>query len=381
MDFDYTEEQTLFSDSLRRLLEDKYSDSQRRDVLAQDDTYHSEALWQDYAELGLLALPFDEGMGGFGGTAIDVMVTELEFGRHLSLEPYLASVILAGGALRLAGNADQQSRLIEPMVAGEMKLACAFGEPQSRYDAFDVETRAEKSGNGFKLSGRKAVALGADCADKLIVSARIAGDVADKDGLCLFIVDTKAPGVSVNGYRLSDGRGAAEVTLDGAEVGADDLVGEEGNAWPVIDHVVDLGTAALCAEAVGAMERANDLTLEFLKTREQFGRPIGKFQVLQHRMVDMMIEKEQSESLALLACMDADKTDAVMRQRAVSAAKVQIGNAARLISEASIQMHGGIGVTEEYMLGAYVKRLSMVQATFGDVDHHVQRFGALTAAA
>jgi alkylation response protein AidB-like acyl-CoA dehydrogenase len=381
MDFDYTEEQTLFSDSLRRLLEDKYSDSQRRDVLAQDDTYHSEALWQDYAELGLLALPFDEGMGGFGGTAIDVMVTELEFGRHLSLEPYLASVILAGGALRLVGNADQQSRLIEPMVAGEMKLACAFGEPQSRYDAFDVETRAEKSGNGFKLSGRKAVALGADCADKLIVSARIAGDVADKDGLCLFIVDTKAPGVSVNGYRLSDGRGAAEVTLDGAEVGADDLVGEEGNAWPVIDHVVDLGTAALCAEAVGAMERANDLTLEFLKTREQFGRPIGKFQVLQHRMVDMMIEKEQSESLALLACMDADKTDAVMRQRAVSAAKVQIGNAARLISEASIQMHGGIGVTEEYMLGAYVKRLSMVQATFGDVDHHVQRFGALTAAA
>ncbi len=381
MDFDYTEEQTLFSDSLRKLLEDNYSDTQRRAVLEQEDTFHSEALWQNYAELGLLGIPFSEDQGGFGGSAIDVMVAELEFGRHLSLEPFLANVILGGGVVRLAGDADQQSNLIEPMIAGEIKLACAFGEPQSRYDAFDVETRAEKSGNGYKLDGRKAVALGADCADKLIVSARIAGDVADKDGLCLFVVDAKAQGVDVNGYRLSDGRGAAEVMLDGVEVGASDLLGEEGKAWPVIDHAVDLGTAALCAEAIGAMERANDLTLEYLKTREQFGRPIGKFQVLQHRMVDMMIEKEQAESLALLACMDADKTDAEVRQRAVSAAKVTVGNAARFISEASIQMHGGIGVTEEYMLGAYVKRLSMVQATFGDVDHHVQRFGALTAAA
>jgi alkylation response protein AidB-like acyl-CoA dehydrogenase len=376
MDFDYSEEQTLFSDSLRKLLEDTYSDTERRKVLAQEDGFHSETLWQSYAELGLLGLTFPEEMGGFGGSAIDVMVAEIEFGRFLSLEPYLASVILGGGALRLGGTAEQQSRLIEPMIAGELKLACAFGEPQSRYDAFDVETRAEKSGSGFTLSGRKAVALGADCADRLIVSARSAGGPADKDGLCLFIVDAKAAGVSVNPYRLSDGRGAAEVTLENVQADADDLLGEAENAWPLIDHVIDLGT-----EAIGAMEKANELTLEYLKTRQQFGRPIGKFQVLQHRMVDMTIEKEQAESLALLACMDADKADPAVRNRAVSAAKVEVGTAARFISEAAVQMHGGIGVTDEYVLGEYVKRLSVVQATFGDVDHHLQRFGALTAAA
>lgn len=381
MDFDYSEEQTLFSDSLRKLLEDTYSDTERRKVLAQEDGFHSETLWQSYAELGLLGLTFPEEMGGFGGSAIDVMVAEIEFGRFLSLEPYLASVILGGGALRLGGTAEQQSRLIEPMIAGELKLACAFGEPQSRYDAFDVETRAEKSGSGFTLSGRKAVALGADCADRLIVSARSAGGPADKDGLCLFIVDAKAAGVSVNPYRLSDGRGAAEVTLENVQADADDLLGEAENAWPLIDHVIDLGTAALCAEAIGAMEKANELTLEYLKTRQQFGRPIGKFQVLQHRMVDMTIEKEQAESLALLACMDADKADPAVRNRAVSAAKVEVGTAARFISEAAVQMHGGIGVTDEYVLGEYVKRLAVVQATFGDVDHHLQRFGALTAAA
>ena len=381
MDFDYSEEQTLFSDSLRKLLEDTYSDADRRKVLALDDGFHSEALWQAYAELGLLGLTFPAEMGGFGGSAIDMMVAEIEFGRFLSLEPYLASVILGGGALRLGGTAEQQSRLLEPMIAGELKLACALGEPQSRYDAFDVETKAEKSGSGYTLNGRKAVALGADCADQLIVSARSAGGVADKEGLSLFIVDAKAAGVSLNPYRLSDGRGAAEVTLENVAVDAADLVGEAENAWPLIDHVVDLGTAALCAEAIGAMEKANELTLEYLKTRQQFGRPIGKFQVLQHRMVDMTIEKEQAESLALLACMDADKTDAAVRNRAVSAAKVEVGTAARFISEAAVQMHGGIGVTEEYVLGEYVKRLSVVQATFGDVDHHLQRFGALTAAA
>jgi len=381
MDFDYSEEQTLFSDSLRKLLEDTYSDTERRKVLAQDDSFHSETLWQAYAELGLLGLTFPEDMGGFGGSAIDMMVAEIEFGRFLSLEPYLASVILGGGALRLGGTAEQQSRLLEPMIAGEMKLACALGEPQSRYDAFDVETKAEKSGSGYVLSGRKAVTLGADCADQLIVSARSAGGVADKQGLSLFIVDAKAAGLSLNPYRLSDGRGAAEVTLENVAVDAADLVGEAENAWPLIDHVVDLGTAALCAEAIGAMEKANELTLEYLKTRQQFGRPIGKFQVLQHRMVDMTIEKEQAESLALLACMDADKENAAIRNRAVSAAKVEVGTAARFISEAAVQMHGGIGVTEEYVLGEYVKRLSVVQATFGDVDHHLQRFGALTAAA
>jgi alkylation response protein AidB-like acyl-CoA dehydrogenase len=225
------------------------------------------------------------------------------------------------------------------------------------------------------------VVIGGDCADNLIVSARTSGATANKEGLSLFIVDASAESVSKRTYRLTDGRGASEVWLDDVSVSAEHLLGEEGNAWPVIDHVTDLGTAALCAEAVGAMQIVNETTLEYLRTRQQFGRPIGKFQVLQHRMVDMMIEKEQSESLALLASMDADKTDTAVRHRAVSAAKVEVCNAARFISEAGIQMHGGIGVTEEYLLGQFVKRLNVVQATFGDVDHHLQRFGALTAAA
>jgi alkylation response protein AidB-like acyl-CoA dehydrogenase len=380
MDFAYSEEQTLFSDSLRKLLEDKYDDRQRREVLADEESYHSESLWQAYAELGLLGIPFDEDLGGFGGSSIDIMVAEIEFGRHLSLEPYLANVILGGGAVRLAGNLKQQQALITPMIAGELKLACAFGEPQSRHDAFDVETRAEATGDGYQLTGQKAVVFGGDCADMLIVSARTSGDVADKDGLSLFVVDAKAEGVSARGYRLTDGRGAAEITLDGVIIGRDDLLGEVGKAWPTIDHVIDMGAAALAAEAIGAMHRANDLTHEYLQTRQQFGRPIGKFQILQHRMVDMVIEKEQAESLALLASMEADNPDARLRQRATSAAKVQVGNAARFITEASVQTHGGIGVTEEYMLGQYVKRLAVIQATFGDVDHHLQRFGALSAA-
>ena len=381
MNFEYSEEQNLFSDSLRKLLENKNTDANRRKVLEQEDGFHSEALWQNFADFGLLGIPFDEKFGGFGGSAIDVMIAEIEFGKHLSMEPYLASVILGGAAVRLAGSEDQKQALIAPMIAGELKLACAFGEPQSRHDFFDVETRAKKYGDSYKITGAKAVVIGGDCADSLIVSARTSGATANKEGLSLFIVDASAESVSKRAYRLTDGRGAAEVWLDDVSVSAEHLLGEEGNAWPVIDHVTDLGTAALCAEAVGAMQIVNETTLEYLRTREQFGRPIGKFQVLQHRMVDMMIEKEQSESLALLASMDADKTDTAIRHRAVSAAKVEVCNAARFISEAGIQMHGGIGVTEEYLLGQFVKRLNVVQATFGDVDHHLQRFGALTAAA
>lgn len=380
MDFSYSEEQTMFADSLGRLLTDHCDDARRRAVLAQEDVFHSPGLWRQLADLGLLGLPFEEDLGGFGGGADNIMVAEIEIGRHLALEPFLSTVIMGGGAVRLAGSPEQKKALIKPLIAGDLKLACAFYEPHARYDHFDVETRAEAGDGGYRLTGNKAVVIGGDCAEKLIVSARTSGDATDKDGLSLFVVDASAEGVEVRPYRLVDGRGSAEVSLDGVMVSTSDRLGDEGAAWPIIDHVVDLGTAALCAEAVGAMEKANEITLQYLKNRQQFGRPIGSFQVLQHRMVDMTIEKEQAESLCLWANLEADNTDTMTRQRAVSACKVEADTAARFISEASVQMHGGMGVTEEYELSQFVRRLSMIQATFGDVDHHLQRFGRLTAA-
>ena len=237
MNFEYSEEQNLFSDSLRKLLENKNADANRRKVLEQEDSFHSEALWQNFADFGLLGIPFDEKFGGFGGSAIDVMIAEIEFGKHLSMEPYLASVILGGAAVRLAGSEDQKLALIAPMIAGELKLACAFGEPQSRHDFFDVETRAKKSGDSYKITGAKAVVIGGDCADNLIVSARTSGGTANKEGLSLFIVDASAESVSKRAYRLTDGRGAAEVWLDDVSVSAEHLLGKEGNAWPVISNI------------------------------------------------------------------------------------------------------------------------------------------------
>lgn len=374
MDFALSEEQQLFSDALRKMLEAQYAPEQRRAALDSEAGFSTDT-WQHLAEMGLMALPFSEDAGGLGGTATDILIAGLEFGRSLTLEPFVASVVLGGGAVRLAGSAEQQEALLSGVISGDRKLAAAFLEPQSRYDLADVETRAASTGAGYSLTGRKAVVMGGDCADTFIVSAQT------ENGLSLFAVDAAAQGVSVRGYKLVDGRGAAELELDGVEVPADAMLGAEGSALPVIEHVADLGASALCAEALGAIEMINDLTLEYLKTREQFGRPIGSFQALQHRVVDLFLEYEHAKSLVYVAAMSADSTESRARARAVSAAKSYIGTKGRQIAKEAVQLHGGIGVTGEYQLGEYVKRVLAVDMMLGDADHHLERFGRISASA
>lgn len=374
MDFSFSEEQQLFSDALRKMLEAEYSPEQRRAAIDSEAGY-SEGVWRHCAEMGLMALPFAEDIGGLDGSSRDILIACLEFGRSLTLEPFLASVVLGGGAVRLAGSPQQQEVLLAGVIGGETRLAAAFLEPQSRYDLSDVETRAEPCSDGYALTGRKAVVIGGDCADTIVVSARTA------KGISLFAVDARAEGLSVRGYKLVDGRGAAELELDNVAVPVDTMLGDDGAAMGVIEHVADLGASALCAEALGAIEMINELTLEYLKTREQFGRPIGSFQALQHRVVDLFLEYEHAKSLVYVAAMSADDTDASTRAMAVSAAKSYIGGKGREIAKEAVQLHGGIGVTHEYRLSDYVKRVLAVDMLFGDADHHLERFGRISASA
>src|SRR3954452_12713548 len=296
MDFDFTEEQRLLRDSVDRLLADHYAFDKRRGYIAEPDGW-SRSLWSQYADLGLLGLPFAEEHGGFGGGGIDVMLVMEAFGRALVLEPYLATVVLAGTALRLAGSAAQQAALLPQVAEGRLLLAFAHGERQARYDLSDVLTTAKPKGGGWVLDGAKSVVTHGDIADKLIVSARTKGDRNDPAGIALFLVDGNANGVARRAYRLRDGMGAAEIALSGVEVGGDALLCEAGAAFPVIERVVEAGIAATAAEAVGTMETMQAMTLEYLKTRQQFGRPIGDNQALQHRATEMYVALEQGRSL------------------------------------------------------------------------------------
>ncbi len=306
------------------------------------------------------------------------MIVMESFGRGLVVEPYLASVVLGGGLVTLAGSAAQKQAILPQVASGKRLLAFAHGERQSRYALADVETTARKDGSGWVLSGRKGVVLNGDSADQLIVSARSAGGSRERSGIGLFLVDAKAKGVSRRGYPTVDGMRAAEVTLETVRVGADAVLGSPENAYPVIEHAVDRALAALSAEAVGIMETLNAMTLDYLKTRKQFGVPIGSFQALQHRMADMVVEHEQAKSMAVLAALSADLADTAERRRVISAAKVQIGRSGRFVGQQSIQLHGGIGMTDEYLAGHYFKRLTMIDQSFGDADHHLDRFAEAT---
>jgi pimeloyl-CoA dehydrogenase small subunit len=377
MDFDLSEEQRLLDDTVRRLVKDEYDIPKRRRYMAEPGGF-SRKLWSRYAELGLLGLPFAEEYGGFGGSAVETMIVMESFGRGLVVEPYLSTVVLGGGLLALAGSAAQKRALLPQIAAGKHLLAFAHGERQARYGLSDVETKATRDGGGWALQGEKGVVLGGDSAETFIVSARIAGSSRDPEGIGLFLVDAKAKGVAVRGYPTVDGLRAAEVTLDGVRLGDEAVVGTPGEAYPVIERVVDRGIAALTAEAIGIMETLNAVTLDYLKTRKQFGVPIGAFQALQHRMADMVIEHEQARSMAVLAALSADLADAAERRRIISAAKVQIGKSGRFVGQQAIQLHGGIGMTDEYAAGHYFKRLTMIDRTFGDADHHLERFAEAT---
>ncbi|HEX7968603.1 MAG TPA: acyl-CoA dehydrogenase, partial [Stellaceae bacterium] len=332
MDFDFSDEQRMLDETVRRLVKDEYDLAKRKTYMAQPEGF-SRKLWARYAEIGLLGLPFAESEGGFGGSPVETMIVMESFGRGLVVEPYLATVVLGGGLLSLAGSAAQKRAILPQVAEGKLLLAFAHGERQARYVLSDVETRATRDGGAYVLSGQKGVVLHGDSADKLIVSARTGGSPRDKKGISLFLVDRKASGVSLRGYPTVDGLRAAEVTLDKVRVEADQVLGAIDQAYPIIEHAVDRAIAALAAEAVGIMEVLNATTLDYLKTRKQFGVPIGSFQVLQHRMADMVIEHEQTKSLAILAALSADNPDARERRRVISAAKAQVGKSGRFVGQ------------------------------------------------
>jgi pimeloyl-CoA dehydrogenase small subunit len=371
MDFDLSEEQRLLKESLDRLIGDRYAFEQRK-VYGQSPEGWSRELWAQYAELGLLGLPFAEQYGGSAGGPVETMIAMEAFGRALALEPYLATVLLGGGFLRHGGNSEQCADLIPKIADGSLTLAFAQTERHSRYNLHDLETRAVRDGASWVLEGEKGVVLHGDIADKLIVSARVAGGRRDRDGVGLFIVDGKAPGVSRRGYPTQDGLRAGEISLAQVRVGPEGVLGEPGAALPLVERVVDEAIAALCAEAVGAMAIMHELTVDYLKTRRQFGREIGSFQILQHRAVDMLIALEQARSMAMFATMMAAEDNDAERRNAVSAAKVQIGRSGKFIGQQAVQLHGGIGMTMEYRVGHYFKRVTMIDTMFGDADQHLR---------
>ena len=372
MDFDLTEEQRLLRDSVERLLADHYGFDKRRSYLAQPEGW-SRGLWAQYAELGLLGLPFPEDYGGFGGGPIEVMLVMEAFGRVLALEPYLATVVLGGTAMRLAGGEEQKASMVPQIAEGELILAFAHGERQSRYDLTDVLTTAKPKGSGWVLDGAKSVVLHGDSAQRLILSARNSGERDDPDGITLFLVNAASNGVARRAYPMRDGTRAAEISLSGVEVGEQDVLGEVGAGFPVIERVVEAGIAATAAEAVGAMETMQAMTLEYLKTRQQFGRPIGQNQVLQHRATEMLMELERGRSMAMLAAMMVDEPDPAERAHNIAMAKVGVGQASKFVSQNAIQLHGGIGMTEEYAVGHYFRRCMVIEHTFGDTAHHLSR--------
>jgi len=370
MDFELSDEQRLLKDSVERLTTQRYDFETRKKFMAEPDGW-SRDMWRQYAELGLTALPFAEEHGGIGGGPVETMIVMEAFGRALALEPYLATVVIGGGFLRRGASDAVKAELLPKVAAGEALLSFAHIERQARYDLADVAATARKDGAGYVLNGEKSLAVHGDCADRLIVSARVSGAQRDRQGIGLFLVDAKQDGVSRRGYPTMDGLRAAEITLSNVKVGADDVIGEPGNAFSLIEQVVDSGIAALCAEAVGAMGAMHEITVDYLKQRKQFGVPIGNFQVLQHRAGDMLIALEQARSMAMLASMMSEEQNAAERRKSIAAAKVQIGRSAKIVGEGAIQLHGGIGMTMEYKVGHYFKRATMIDKAFGDADHHL----------
>jgi pimeloyl-CoA dehydrogenase small subunit len=370
MDFELSEEQRLLKDSVERLTTQRYDFEARRKYMKEADGW-SRALWKQYVDLGLTALPFAEEHGGIGGGPVETMIVMEAFGRALALEPYFASVILGGSFVKLGASEAARNDVLPKVAAGEALLAFAHIERQARYDLADVAATAKKDGAGYVLNGEKSLAIHGDVADKIVVSARVSGDQRAKNGIGLFLVDAKADGVSRRGYPTMDGLRAAEVTLHNVKVGADAVIGEPGNAYPLIEQVGDIAIAALAAEAVGAMSAMHEITVDYLKQRKQFGVPIGNFQVLQHRAGDMLIALEQARSMAMLATMMSEEENAVERRKAISAAKVQIGRSAKIVGQGAIQLHGGIGMTMEYKVGHYFKRVTMIDTMFGDADYHL----------
>ena len=373
MDFDFNDEQRMLKDSVNQLIADRYTFEQRKSYM-KDASGFSRDVWNQFAEMGLLGLPFDEKFGGVGytdGGAVETMIVMEAFGRGLTLEPYLATVVLGGGLIHRGGNDAQREALLPKIADGSLMLAFAHEEAQSRYNLADVATTAKRDADGWLLTGEKNFVVHGNCADKIIVSARIAGDRASRDGIGLFLVDAKAPGVARKSYETQDGQRAAQIRLSGVKVSSNDAIGDPDKALPLIEKVTDTALAAVAAEAVGAMSAAHEVTLDYLRTRKQFGVAIGSFQVLQHRAVDVLVSLEQARSMAYYATMMANDPDPAERSKAISAATVQIRRSGKFVGQQVVQLHGGIGMTLEYKIGHYFKRLTAMELLLGDTDYHL----------
>ncbi len=380
MDFQYTEEQQLLADSVARLAEQHYDFEARKRVIA-SDLGHSAEAWRQLADLGLAALALPAEHGGFDGGALDLVATMETMGQSLMLEPFVSTIGLGARLIAALGNDTQKASLLSAVADGSLILAFAHGEHDSRYDASRVSARATQDASGWRLTGSKSLVLDAPVAGKLIVSARTSGEAEDPAGISLFVVDAHAPGLTMKSLRTQDNRRAADIEFDSLKLPAEALLGPEGGACDAIVEALDFATVLACAEAVGAMRSANLATLEYLKTRRQFGVPIGSFQALQHRLVDMFVSAEQARSITLLACSRVDgaargEISASERMRIVSAAKIKVSEAARQVGQEAIQLHGGMGMTQEMKVAHTFKRLTMIAQTMGDADWHLERFAA-----
>ncbi len=373
MDFSLSDEQVLLQDSVQRFIQNDYSFALRQKLIASDAGF-SQEIWQQFAELGWLALPFAEEWGGIGGSPIDTMILLEAFGRGLVVEPYLSTVVLAGKCLEMGGSRIHKESLLAEIIAGQRFGALAFVEPQARFNLSDVTTTATASGAGYVLNGFKGVVLGGPAAQFLVVPARTSGAQRDDHGITLFVVDVAKAGVQRRDYTTIDGGRASEFHFEGVSLDAADVLGNVDAGLELLQGVIDYAILAIGAEAVGAMEVAYKSTVEYCKTREQFGQPIGKFQVLQHRMVDMFMEHEQSKSLLYMAAMRLDEGYDQAARKAVSALKVQVGKSGRFVGESAIQLHGGMGMTEEMSIGHYFKRLTTIDTLFGNADFHLRRY-------
>ena len=370
MNFSLTEEQTALKDSIGKFLERDYTFDDRWKIIKSREGW-SRAHWNQLAEIGLMALPVAEADGGLGGGGVDAMVVMEQIGKGLVLEPYLGCVVLPAALIKAAAAQAQRANLCEGLASGETLYAFAHTEPGQRYERASVALVAIPKGEGYELNGKKISVLGGDCADVLIVSAKVSGDAEAS----LFLVPATAAGVTRHAYPMQDAQRGADIEFANVTVGAEALLGARGNAQAAINYALDVACAALCAEAVGTMTELQKITIEYLKTRKQFGRALGTNQALQHRAVDMLMHVEMSRSMALEAATAVDNADAGERAKAISGAKVLIGQACRFVGQNAVQLHGGIGVTHELNTSHYFKRLTMISVTFGDSDWHLARYG------
>ena len=375
MEFTYNEEQQMLADTVTRWLDAHYDFESRRRFAARDTLCQEN--WSHLAELGLLGLNIPEEHGGLGASPVETLIVMQAFGRGLLVEPFLSTAVVAARLLAASDSRPQHGGVLKSIAEGSQRVALAALEPAARFDLVDVRTSAVENGNAYILNGRKAVVLHGDSAHSLVVSARTAGGQRDREGISLFLVDASLRGVSITGYPTIDGQRAAEVDLSNVAVPPAALIGRRGFGYELLEWAVDAGIAALCAEATGAMEKLMEITAEHLRTRKQFGQPIGRFQALQHRVADMQTAIEQARSMALLAASRVDHPDRTERRKALSAAKVMVGRAGRLVGEQAVQLHGAMGMTAELAVGWYFKRLTCIDMTWGDAEHHVEIYGDL----